>query len=431
MNLVKTKHDISLRGDLFMTQQPSSTAGEVPPSRFFGSQFSANPFPMFEQMRAMGPVVPVPLPFDSSQRAWMVTRMEEAVQVLKDRRFTVDRSLLTNTNDVYRRREQAMAETPGLFGQSMISVDEPDHKRLRGLVSKAFTPKYIQSLRPHIQQIADELLDKVQDQGHMDLVRDFAYPLPINVISDMLGVPRKNREQIRVWAEALAGGGRNDGEERFGRVRSFSAYVVQLVAEKRQHPQDDLLSQLIQMEEEGDHLSEAELLSMAGLLIFAGHETTSNLISIGTLMLLDHPDQLEKLKADLGLVPSAVEELLRFNGPVLTPVPRFATEAIELGGQSIQKGDMVITALASANRDESQFTDPDELDIARSLNRHIAFGQGIHTCLGAPLARLEGDIAFTTLLKRMPHLRLAVPRETISWRGNFTLRGLTGLPVAF
>ena len=313
----------------------------------------------------------------------------------------------------------------------MISVDDPDHKRLRGLVSKAFTPRYIEGLRPHIQQIADELLDRVQDQGHMDIVRDYAYPLPINVISDILGVPRKNREQIRIWAEALAGGERVRDEERNTRVRSFSEYIVHLVAEKRLHPQEDLLSQLIQMEEEGDHLSEAELLSMAGLLIFAGHETTSNLISIGTLMLLDHAEQLEKLTADLSLVPSAVEEMLRFNGPVLSPVPRFATEDLELGGQSIHKGDMVITMLASANRDESQFTDPDELDIARRLNRHIAFGQGIHMCLGAPLARLEGDIAFTTLLKRMPNLRLAAPRETITWRGNFTLRGLTSLPVAF
>jgi cytochrome P450 len=414
-----------------MSQQRGNTAGEAASFPFFDGQFSANPFPLLAQMRAMGAVVSVPLPFDGSQRLWMVTRMQEAVQVLKEKRFTVDPSTLQSAAGTPRQQERTRAETPGLFGESMISVDDPDHKRLRGLVSKAFTPRYIEGLRPHIQQIADDLLDRVQDQGHMDIVRDYAYPLPINVISDILGVPRKNREQIRVWAEALAGGERVQDEERTTRVRSFSEYIVQLVAEKRQHPQEDLLSQLIQMEEEGDHLSEAELLSMASLLIFAGHETTSNLISIGSLMLLDHVEQLEKLKADLSLVPSAVEEMLRFNGPVLSPVPRFATEDLELGGQSIHKGDMVITMLASANRDESQFTDPDELDIARRLNRHIAFGQGIHMCLGAPLARLEGDIAFTTLLKRMPKLRLTVARETITWRGNFTLRGLTSLPVAF
>src|SRR5712692_5645271 len=245
-----------------MTQQPGTTTGGASSMGFFGGQFSTNPFPLLAQMRAMGAIVQVPVPFDPSQKVWMVTRLEEAVQVLKDKRFTVDRSVV-HTNDVYRQRAQLAADTPGLFGRSMISVDEPDHKRLRGLVSRAFTPKYIQSLRPHIQEIADELLDRVQDQGHMDLVHEYAYPLPINVISDMLGVPQKNRDQIRVWAEALASGDRTNDEQRFGRARAFSDYVVQLVAEKRQQPQEDLLSQLIQIEEKGDHLSEAELLSMA------------------------------------------------------------------------------------------------------------------------------------------------------------------------
>jgi cytochrome P450 len=229
---------------------------------------------------------------------------------------------------------------------------------------------------------------------------------------------------------ASVSSGSND-EERMRHMHAFSTYIVELVAEKRHQPQHDLMSQLIQIEEEGDHLSEAELLSMVGLLIFAGHETTSHLIGIGSLMLLDHPDQLEKLKVNLSLVPSAVEELLRFNGPVLTPAPRFATEDVEIGGQVVHRGDMLITVLASANRDESQFSNPDELDIARRLNRHIAFGQGIHVCLGAPLARLEGEIAFTTLLKRLPHLRLKSTRETLRWRGGFGLRGLISLPVAF
>jgi cytochrome P450 len=414
-----------------MTTQPGTPPPGASPFRFFDGQFVANPFPMFAQMRSMGAVVQVPLPFgDGTHKAWMVTRMEEAVQVLKDKRFTVDRSVIDSDNSFRQRAEQA-GNPPRFIDNSMISVDEPDHRRLRGLVSKAFTPKYISSLRPSIQHIADELLDKVQHQGSMDLVQEYGYPLPINVISDMLGVPQKNREQIREWSQAMVGGGRGNREERIGQMRAFSNYIVQLVAEKRHHPQNDLVSQLIQQEEEGDHLSEPELLSMVRLLIFAGHETTSNLISIGTLVLLDHPDQLEKLKADLSLVPSAVEELLRINGPVLTPAPRFAAEDVELGGQHIRKGDFVLTVLASANRDETQFTHPDELDIARSLNRHIAFGQGIHVCLGAPLARLEGDIAFTTLLRRMPNLRLNVPREAIAWRGNFTLRGLVSLPVAF
>ncbi|GHO56613.1 cytochrome P450 family protein [Ktedonobacter robiniae] len=412
-----------------MNKQSDMNGGGVA-FNFFSNQSSENPFPLLAMARSMGAALPVPLPYSDGQKAWMITRMEEAVQVLKDnKRFTVDRRA-ADSKGFFRQREREFADAPGLLGQSMISVDEPDHRRLRGLVSKAFTPKYIQSLRPSIQHIADELLDRVQDQGHMDLVHDYAYPLPINVISDMLGVPKKNREQIRQWSEALATGGPGD-EQRRKRIQAFSNYIVELVAEKRKNPQDDLISQLIQAETEGDYLSEPELLSMVGLLIFAGHETTSNLIGIGTLVLLDNPEQLAKLKADMSLIPSAVEELLRINGPVLMPAPRFATEDTELGGQHIGKGDIIITALASANRDETQFSQSDELDIARDLNRHIAFGQGIHICLGAPLARLEGDIAFTTLLRRMPDLRLNVPRESVTWRGSFNLRGLTSLPVAF
>lgn len=266
----------------------------------------------------------------------------------------------------------------------------------------------------------------------MDLVQDFAYPLPINVISDMLGVPPQDRAAMRHWSAALAGGfAAADDTERVRSIDAFASYITQLVARKRRQPQDDLISQLIHQEAQGDRLSEAELMSTVALLVFAGHETTSNLIGIGTLMLLDHPDQLAQLQADLSLVPAAVEELLRFNGPVLMPAPRFATEEIEIGGQRIHRGDAVLTILASANRDEAQFSTPDELDLARQLNQHIAFGQGIHVCLGAPLARMEAAIAFTTLLTRLPHLRLHGPRDAVQWRGGFVLRGLASLPVAF
>lgn len=400
------------------------------------SELTANPFPMLAQMRALGAVVPLPLPMgEVGHQTWMITRMKEAVRVLKDHvHFTVNPASIGG-EDLFRTNSaDASSDQSTFFGDTMISVDEPDHRRLRRLVSQAFTPRYIESLRPQIQHIADELLDAVQDQSQMDLVQDFAYPLPINVIADLLGVPPADRPQIRVWSEALVTGmsglGRRD-EQTLAHIRAFDAYARHLVAEKRQHPADDLTSQLVQLEETGDHLSSAELLSMITLLIFAGHETTSNLIGIGTLTLLDHPDQLEKLKADLSLVPSTVEELLRFNGPVFTGVPRFATEDLELAGQPIKKGDALVIALLSANRDEAQFTQPDELDIARQLNRHIAFGQGIHICLGAPLARLEGEIAFTTLLRRLPNLHLSVPRESITWRVSSNVRGLTALPVAF
>jgi cytochrome P450 len=421
-----------------MINSPSgSPAAGTASSDFFSEAFSTNPFPLFAQLRSIGAVVPVPFsPFGqgTNQRAWLVTRWEEAVQILKDhQRFTVDPSSI-GTDTFFRRRVENPSDQPLFFGRTMISVDEPDHRRLRGLVSKAFTPKHIQGLRPRIQQLADELLDAVQDQGTMDLVSDFAYPLSINAISEMLGVPPDDRPQIRIWSDAITGsfvGGMAQDEERRNKVRAFSAYVMQLVARKRQHPQDDLTSQLIQMEEEGDLLRESWLLSMIALLIFAGHETTSNLIGIGILILLDHPDQLDKLKADLSLVPRAVEELLRFSGSAVTPFPRFAAEDLELGGQHIQQGDSLIVALASANWDETQFTQPDELDVVRRLSSHIAFGRGIHVCLGAPLARLEGDIAFTTLLRRMPDLRLNVPRDTITWRTGSNLRGVTSLHVAF
>ncbi|WP_243633154.1 cytochrome P450 [Paenibacillus xerothermodurans] len=203
------------------------------------------------------------------------------------------------------------------------------------------------------------------------------------------------------------------------------------MADKRKHPADDLISQLIAIEEEGDRLSEAELISMITLLIFAGHETTSNLIARGTLMLLDHPEQWEKLKADLSLVPSALEELLRFNGPATIAGPRFAIKDIELAGQQLKKGDIVFPVLKSANRDERQFTEPEKLDITRKINRHLAFGHGIHMCLGAPLARVEGEVAFATLLRRMPNLRLSVPRESVAWNFTLSSQGLADLPVAF
>lgn len=404
----------------------------------FSGASGDNPFPVFAQMREMNAVIPIPFPMGGPDRqAWMVTRMEEAMQVLKDHaHFTVDPASIDGNEDF--RKSLAGGSDPSapptfFTGHSMLTVDDPDHRRLRSLVSKAFSPRYMESLRPRVQEIADELLDQVEAQGEMDLVKDYAYPLPINVISEMLGVPQEDRKQIHTWSAALAHGlglGRREpGVEE--NMRAFGEYTARLVASKRRQPADDLISQLIAIEEEGDRLSETELVSMITLLIFAGHETTSNLIATGSLMLLDHPEQLEKLKAELSLVPSAVEELLRFNGPATIAGPRFATEDIVLAGQSIQKGDAVIPVLKSANRDERQFDQSEELDITRQINRHLAFGHGIHMCLGAPLARIEGDIAFTTLLKRMPNLRLSIPRDEVPWNFTLSSQGLAALPVAF
>jgi cytochrome P450 len=403
-------------------------AGESP-------ELLANPFALLAQLRSMGAVVPVPSPFaEADRQAWAVTRMQEVVQVLKDHEhFTVDAHSL-GVNSLLGQSSVEPSDAPTFFtSKSMISVDEPDHRRLRLLVSKAFTPRYIEGLRPRVQQIANGLLDRVQGQGQMDLVADYAFLLPINVIAEMLGIPEADWAHIRLWSEAITNGsslsGRDPGVE--AHLRAFGEYTARLVAAKRQQPGEDLTSQLIATHEEGDRLSEAELISMITLLIFAGHETTTNLIGSGILMLLDHPAQFAQLKADLSLVPSAVEELLRFTGPVTSAGPRFATEDIELAGQQIKRGDLVIPFLLSADRDETQFSDPGELEIARAISRHVALGDGIHKCLGAPLARLEGDIALTMLLSRMPNLRLSIPRESISWRPSGHLRGLAALPVAF
>lgn len=404
----------------------------------FRSDAGEGQFSIFAELRAMGVVIPITVPMGNTKgQQWMITRMEEVTEVLKNPRlFTVDQSLIEGlTPSVPETTTKADSSAPTTFfsGKSMISVDEPDHRRLRRLVSKAFTPRYMESLRPSVQQIADELLDKVQEQGHMDIVKDYAHPLPINVICDMLGVPVEERAQVHVWSTAISHGlglGVREPEVE-ANLRAFGDYTAQLVEAKRKRPADDLISQLIAIEEEGDHLSEDELLSMITLLIFAGHETTSNLLATGTLMLLDYPEQLNKLKADPELTSSAFEELLRFNGPATMTGPRYATEDTILGGQQISKGDVVIPLLKSANRDELLFEHSEKLDIDRAVNRHLAFGHGIHSCLGAPLARVEGDVAFRTLLRRMPNLQLAVPREEVNWHFALSSQSLVTLPVTF
>ncbi|MDZ5781970.1 cytochrome P450 family protein [Marinococcus luteus] len=396
-----------------------------------------DPFAAFAEARAKGPVLPIPHPMGSEDHnAWMVTRMDEAVQVLKDKKgFTVDpasieaegvRENLSVTED---------SSSPDTFftGKSMLFVDGFDHRRLRTLVSKAFTPKYMESLRPRVQEISDELLDKVESNGEMDLVKDYAYPLPINVISEMLGVPEADREKLQMWSSAIAKGlgwGRQDPEVA-EHLNQFGEYTKQLVDSKRESPADDLISSLVTIEEEEDRLSESELISMITLLIFAGHETTSNLIATGTMELLDHPEELEKVKEDPGLVPSAVEELLRFNGPSTSVGPRYATQDTEIAGQQIAKGDMILIIVKAANRDEEKFTEAEDLEIERSIDRHLAFGQGLHMCLGAPLARVEGDVAFSNLFRRMPNLQLKYSRGEVEWNYALSSQGLDSLPVTF
>ena len=385
-------------------------------------EFVADPYPMYHRLRAADPVHQSPLGF------WVLTRYDDVVLALRDPRLA---------------KEAIPAFVAARFGLtvvgaglSMLDRDPPDHTRLRSLVNKAFTPRVVEILRPHIQQIVDGLLDRAQDAGEMDLIEDFAYPLPVIVICEMLGVPLEDRERFKTWGLDIARGldaiwlppDSEVAKRSLAARHQLAEYFRGLIALRRAEPRADMLSDLIAAEEAGDKLSEEELLATCILLLVAGHETTVNLIGNGTLALLRHPAELRRLQQDPGLIASAVEELLRFDGPVQRTA-RIPSEDVVIGGRTIAKGEMVMPFIGAADRDPAQFPDPDRLDITRGDNRHIAFGWGIHFCLGAPLARVEGQIAIGTLVKRLPELRLAT--EKPEFRQSLTLRGLSALPVRF
>jgi cytochrome P450 len=384
--------------------------------------FVADPYPMYHRLRAEDPVHHSPLGF------WILTRYDDVVAALRDPRLAKEAiaGFLA---------ARFGAPVP-VMGLSMLDRDPPDHTRLRSLVSKAFTPRVVEGLRPRIQQIVDGLLDRARDAGAMDLIDEFAYPIPVNVICEMLGVPVEDHERFRGWSLDIARGLDSillppDSEVPKRSVASRHAladYFRELIARRRASPRADLLSGLIAAEEAGDKLSENELLATCILLLIAGHETTVNLIGNGTLALLRHPDQLRRLRDNPALIGSAVEELLRFDGPVQRTA-RIPSEDVVIDGQTIAKGEMVMPFIGAADRDPAQFPEPDRLDIGRTDNRHIAFGWGIHFCLGAPLARVEGQIAINTLVQRLPKLALAT--DAPQFRESLTLRGLKSLPVTF
>jgi len=390
----------------------------------FLPEFNADPYPFYHRLREADPVHQSPLGF------WVLTRYDDCVMVLRDPRFGragfegLLESVYGNTVE------------QGRLPTSMLFRDPPDHTRLRGLVSRAFTPRVVEGLRPRIQQIVDGLLDRVQGAGRMEVISDLAYPLPVTVISEMLGVPEGDRERIKQWSADIARsldaiGLRTDPEivdrGRTGR-HAIGDYFRSLIPERKKRPRGDLLSLLIEAEEQGDKLSEGELLATCVLLYIAGHETTVNLIGNGLLALLRHPKELERLRDAPSLIQSAVEELLRYDGPVQRTA-RITNADVELAEHKIPKGSMVVPVIGAANRDPAHFPDPDRLDVSRPDNRHIAFGFGIHFCLGAPLARLEGQITLGTLLHRLP--RLALSTERPEWRESQVLRGLKALPVSF
>lgn len=395
----------------------------------FDPEFRANPYPLYHRLRAEDPVH-----WSSLAGRWVLSRHADCVVVLRDTaRFSADPYKWDGFQEFL--QTLGSEESPLLRMQTswMLMKDPPDHTRLRTIVTKAFTPRVAEGMRSRIQAIVDGLLDKVHAAGQLDLIADFAYPLPTMVICEMMGVPVADQEEFKTWTRDLARSldpivTTEIIEAANQATVSFSAYFRALIAKRRQNLQNDLLSGLIAAEEQGDRLNEEELVATAILLLGAGHETTMNLIGNGTLALLQNPEQLSRLQADPTLMQSAVEEFLRYDGSVQMTA-RTALVDVEIGGKTIPKGQQAIILLGAANRDPEVFPDPDRLDITRKDNKHIVFSYGIHHCLGAPLARVEAHVAFATLLRRMPNLRLAT--NDLEWRETVTLRGLKALPVAF
>jgi cytochrome P450 len=382
----------------------------------FVPEVRLDPYPLYRRLRVSEPVQ-----WNEFVQIWTLTRYADITAVLRDNRLSADRA----RSDRFRR-------PPGReIYQSMLTLDPPDHTRLRNLVNKAFTSATVNRLRPRIQAVVDAILDRAAERGSMDVISELAYPLPVTVIAELLGVPAEDHDVFKGWSATLAA---NLDPIRAGELRedafeardALAEYLGGVIERRRRDAGDDLISALLVAEEQGDILSRRELLVMCNLLLVAGHETTVNLIGNGLRALLTHPDQLERLRQDPALIESTVEELVRFDGPVQL-TGRVVLEDSIVAGVEMKAGNFVMLLLGAANRDPEQFPDPDRLDIGRHPNQHLGFGRGIHFCLGAPLARLEGQIVFATLVRRFPGLRLdgdPVQRDTV------TLRGLKSLPVA-
>jgi cytochrome P450 PksS len=390
--------------------------------------FKADPYPFYARLRDQAPVCAVTLP--NRMPVWLVTRYDDVALVLRDERFAKDVAKALTPEEAAR-----LPRPPGLFKpltHHMLNADPPDHTRLRALVQRAFTPGLVEGMRARVGVIAEQLLDGIAGRPRVDLIRDYALPIPTTVIAEMLGVPVEDRHRFHRWSRTILLSPSSSWGlwKALPSAWAFLRYIRQLIAARRAAPRDDLVSALVRAEEAGERLTADELVSMVFLLLVAGHETTVNLIGNGTLALLEHPAELARLRADEKLIRPAVEEMLRFGSPVETATRRFAREDVPLGGATIPRGALVLAVIASANRDGRQFPDPDRLDVGREPNKHLAFGLGAHYCLGAPLARLEGQIAVQTLLRRARALRLAVAPDRLRWRGGLVVRGLEALPVA-
>ncbi|MBO7744703.1 cytochrome P450 [Paenibacillus sp. MWE-103] len=362
------------------------------------------------------------------QRAWLTTRYDDAILALKDNeRITKNLQSLSPEDYASVIPEKEMA----LISKQMLSSDPPDHTRLRAIVSKAFTPQMIDRMESDIQRIAEDLIDRIEQTGKLEAIEDFAFPLPITVISRMLGIPDDDYVLFKRWSSDFieAANNREKLKTAFPSLQAFRLYLEELIDARRKTPGDDLISLLIQAHDDQDRLSGDELVSTIWLLIVAGHETTVNLIGNGLLALLENPDQLRLWRQDPSLTATAVEELLRYYSPVEIATSRWASRDFEWHGKDVRKGDLILVGLGAANRDPAQFDDPGRLDLSRKKNKHIAFGNGIHFCLGAPLARIEGRIALTALLRRLPNLRISPSFTGLEWRPGILMRGLRELPI--
>ncbi|WP_437734519.1 cytochrome P450 family protein [Sorangium sp. So ce1335] len=391
------------------------------------ARHKANPHPLYARLRSEAPVVRVV--FGDGKPAWLVTRYADVASALKDPRLGKDPFRVLSA-------EERARETPWVPGflrplsRSMLDQDPPDHTRLRALVHQVFTPRRVEDLRGRIVTITEGLVARARARGAFDLLEELALPLPMAVICELLGVPEADWPRFRAWTNRLVGIVTSlDTVLAIPSLYMLVRYLRALVEKRRRAGGDDLIAALVRAEEEGSRLSEDELLAMVFLLIVAGHETTVNLIASGTLALLDDPGALDLLRRGPAPIKPAVEELLRFTSPVDLATERFTTEDVAFGEHVIPRGQRVFAVLGSANHDEQVFASPERLVLDREPNRHLAFGSGVHYCLGAPLARLEAQIAFPAIVRDLPGLRLAVPRASLTWKPSLPLRGLTRLPV--
>lgn len=415
--------------------------------------FLATAYDSYAQLRAKGPVVRTrhcPNLKDEDGAAGersvrdvlFVGQYDAATEALVDPRLSSDPFVLLSA--AARERLPPIPAEVRPIVESIIMRDPPDHTRLRKLVQPSFSPRAMDALKPRIQRIADDLIDRIEREAaergevtpdrQIDLVSAFAYPLPVTVISDMLGIPEADRETVNKWSELRFDSRDPEAQEKTRQtIAVFCRYLEELFERKRREPGDDMISQMVHAQEDGDRLSHDELLSMTFILYLAGHVTTVNFIGNGVVALLSHPDQLAAFRADPSLVKGVVEETLRYWAPIdYFGAVRTATDGFDLAGVQIPKGAQVTVGLASANHDPQRFANPDQYNISRDdAHRHVAFGKGIHLCLGAPLARIEGQIAFETLFRRFPHLRLAVPQENLRWTGAAGMRGFQAIPLLF